>query len=183
MLLDKQDSCIILIDVQSKLTPFIKDSEKLIKNCQRLLNLANDMHAPHIIMEQYPVGLGSTVQPLKHFSKALPKVHFSCWRDNGCQELLLNLNKKQIILIGIESHVCVLQTALDLIVNNYEVFVVVDAISSRNIVDQKYALKRMQQFGVQLITLEMVFFEWIKQAGTVEFKLLSKAFFANTSND
>ncbi len=177
MLLNKEQSCVVLIDVQKKLTPLIRDPEILINNCQSLLQLANDMGVPHIIMEQYPEGLGSTVKPLHNFSNALPKVHFSCWRDPGFKELLPIMKKTQILLSGIETHVCVLQTALDLIAANYQVFVVVNAISSRNLIDHKYGLKRMQQAGVNLITLEMVFFEWLRQAGTLEFKLLSQKFF------
>ena len=85
-------------------------------------------------------------------------------------------NKNQLIVIGIEAHVCVLQTAMDMKASGFEVYVVVDAVSSRGEQDLKYALKRMKQEGIHLVTAEMVFFEWLRQAGTPEFKSLSKEF-------
>ena len=84
--------------------------------------------------------------------------------------------------MGIETHVCVLQTALDLVDADYEVFVAVDAVSSRQELDHRYGLKRMKQAGVELVTAEMVFFEWLEQAGTEEFKALSKRFFKSNRN-
>ena len=104
------------------------------------------------------------------------KVYFSCWRAPAFKERIQSLNKKQLVLIGIETHVCVLQTALDLQEAGFIVYVVVDAVSSRAALDYKYALKRMKQEGIRLVTTEMIFFEWIGQAGTAQFKTLSKAY-------
>jgi nicotinamidase-related amidase len=179
MLLKKDNSCLLLIDVQEKLTPLVQKSEALIERCQWLMRLATELQVPQIVSEQYPKGLGITVAPLHELSQkdsAIEKVHFSCWQEPRFKERLQPLNKKQLVLIGIETHVCVLQTAMDLIKAEYEVFVVVDAVSSRHELDYKYALKRMKQAGIQLITSEMVFFEWIGQAGTPEFKMLSKRY-------
>lgn len=176
MLLKKEDSCLLLIDVQEKLTPHVQNSESLIARCEWLLRLATELSVPHVISEQYPSGLGVTVEPLRRFGAALDKVHFSCGRDTRLINHLQQLKKTQIVLIGIETHVCVLQTALDLCEAGYQVFVVVDAVNSRHELDHHYGLKRIKQSGGFLVTSEMVFFEWVEKAGTPEFKALSKAY-------
>lgn len=179
MLVDKNDSLIILVDVQEKLTPLVVEPKALISRCEWLLRLATRLSVPIIISEQYPQGLGKTLEPLNEFHPSknfIEKVHFSCMQSQAMQDLLNHYKKNQIILIGIEAHVCVLQTAMELRSTGKEVYIVVDAVSSRSAMDKKYALKRMEQEGVHLITSEMVFFEWLRRAGTPEFKALSKEF-------
>lgn len=176
MLLVQENSCLVLVDVQEKLTPFVLDHEKLITQCDWMMRLAQQLSVPIVICEQYPSGLGPTVKPLCHFSSSFPKVHFSGWRDPGVQAHIKKLNKKQMILIGIEAHVCVLQTAIDLLDADYDVFVVRNAVSSRTEQDLHDGLKRIKQAGGQIVTAEMVFFEWIEKAGTPSFKALSKTF-------
>ena len=179
MLLKKENSCLLLIDVQEKLAPHVADFEALIERCQWVIRLAAKLGVPQLISEQYPSGLGVTLEPLHALmpdNQAIEKVHFSCLREPAFKERLQQLNRKQMVLIGIETHVCVLQTAMDLIEADYEVFVVVDAVSSRHEIDYKYGLKRMKQAGAVLLTAEMVFFEWVEHAGTPEFKALSKLF-------
>lgn len=179
MLLERDKSCLLLIDVQEKLTPLVHESKALVARCRWLISLANDLGIHTIVSEQYPKGLGSTISELQALlpnQNALEKVDFSCFREPTFQLALKACKKKQMVLIGIESHVCVLQTAMDLHDAGHQVFVVVDAVSSRSMLDYKYALKRMNQAGIHLITSEMVFFEWVGQAGTEEFKRLSKAY-------
>ncbi|KTC97950.1 hydrolase [Legionella erythra] len=176
MLLKKEDSCLLLIDVQEKLAPFVLESEKMIARCQWLMKLAKELAVPIITSEQYPQGLGNTVKPLQSGDKPLPKVHFSSWREPCFKNSLTNLTKNQVVLMGIEAHVCVLQSAMDLLEAGFQVYVVVDAVSSRHEQDLKYGLKRMKQAGIELVTSEMVFFEWVGQAGTPEFKALSHAY-------
>lgn len=175
MMLIREHCCLLLIDVQEKLTPLVHQSQALIDRCQWLMALANASEVPCLVSEQYPQGLGKTLSVLQH-TDAIEKIHFSCWQKPLFQQRLQNLAKKQIVLIGIETHVCVLQTAMDLLAAGYQVFVVVDAVSSRYELDHNYALKRMENAGIALITHEMVFFEWIRQAGTPEFKRLSQQF-------
>lgn len=175
MMLIREHCCLLLIDVQDKLTPLVQQPQELIDCCQWLMALATASEVPCLVSEQYPQGLGKTVPALQQ-TDAIEKVHFSCWQKPLFQQRLQALGKKQIILIGIETHVCVLQTAMDLLQVGYEVFVVVDAVSSRYELDHKYALKRMKNAGVELITHEMVFFEWLRQAGTPQFKALSQQF-------
>ncbi|ASQ46123.1 hydrolase [Legionella clemsonensis] len=179
MLLEREQSCVLLIDVQEKLAPHVRESEKLLARCAWIIRLATELKVPLLVSEQYPKGLGSTIEPLKSLvshAQCSEKVHFSCCRDPSFVQNLEVLKKKQLVLIGIETHVCVLQTAMELHKAGYEIFVVVDAVSSRAEIDHKYGLKRMKQAGIQLITAEMVFFEWVGQAGTEAFKVLSKTY-------
>ncbi|MBA2650141.1 MAG: hydrolase [Legionella sp.] len=179
MLLKKEESILLLVDVQDKLTPHVINSSALISRCEWLLKLANKLEVPILVSEQYSKGLGQTIEALKahsHPNNSIEKIHFSCMQSSSYTIRLQAYNKKQVILIGIEAHVCVLQTAIEMKEAGFDVFVVVDAISSRNPLDLKYALKRMSQAEIHLITAEMVFFEWIRQAGTPEFKALSKEF-------
>lgn len=179
MLLNKEDSILLLIDVQEKLTPAVLDHKALIAHCEWLLKLACQMSVPILVSEQYPKGLGLTLESLRAYvnqDDCLEKVHFSCMGDTQYVQRVQQFHKNQAILIGIEAHVCVLQTALEMKQQGFDVFVVVDAVSSRGEQNLKYALKRMKQEGVHLITSEMVFFEWVRKAGTQEFKELSKQF-------
>lgn len=178
MLMERTQSALVLIDVQEKLTPFVAHPETLIHNCRWLLRLAKDLFIPCLVSEQYPQGLGTTLPTLKAEIDENPieKVCFSSWRALDFAKEIQHLGKKQVILIGIETHVCVLQTAIDLFEAGFKVFVVVDAVSSRFNIDYQYALKRMEHIGITLVTCEMVFFEWIGQAGNEEFKTMSKKY-------
>lgn len=179
MLLQKEKSCLIVIDVQEKLAPYVSNIGNLITHCQWLMSLATELDVPLLVTEQYAQGLGPTIEPLRKWMPGkteIDKVFFSCARDHSFQKKWQVINKKQAVLAGIETHVCVLQTALDLRRAGVEVFVVVDAVSSRNVYDHDIGLQRMQQAGVQLVTREMVFFEWLEQAGTSTFKALSQVF-------
>ncbi len=179
MLLNKDDSILLLIDVQEKLTPAVLNSKAFIAECEWMLKLAKKMGVPIFASEQYPKGLGPTLKQLHtYFSQedCVDKVHFSCMSDEKYVHRLKQFHKKQLVLIGIEAHVCILQTALEMKEHGFDVFVVVDAVSSRGEQNLKYGLKRMKQAGVHLLTSEMVFFEWLKKAGTLEFKELSTEF-------
>lgn len=179
MLLRKEKSCLILIDVQEKLAPYIDQVDQLIHTCQWLMRLATELDVPLLVTEQYTKGLGQTIEPLRKLMPGktdIDKFSFSCARDPAFQKHWQIVNKKQAVLMGIETHVCVLQTALDLRLAGVEVFVVIDAVGSRHAQDHDIALRRLQQAGVQLVTHEMVFFEWLEQAGTTTFKTLSQVF-------
>ena len=179
MLLNKSDSILLLVDVQEKLTPHVLDQEEIVARCEWLLKLANRMGVPVLVSEQYPSGLGSTLPnfaPYYDRAKVIEKIHFSCAQEPNYLQALKQYSKNQVVIVGIETHVCVLQTAMELKSSGKEVFVVVDAVSSRKGLDRKYALKRMKQAGIHLVTSEMVFFEWVRKAGSPEFKALSKEF-------
>lgn len=179
MLIKKNDSCLLLIDVQQKLLPFIYEYQSLIDNCCWLINIATFLKVPLLVSEQYPKGLGHTVEEIKQFIVNVPiieKLHFSCVADPIGLTAIDNMKRNQIILFGIEAHVCVLQTALELKQLGKEVFVIADAISSRNPKDFEYAIRRFEQNNIEVVTREMVVFEWLHQSGTAEFKHISQKF-------
>lgn len=179
MLLDRDDSLVVFIDIQEKLTPLVIDSQSFVERCEWVLRLAQAMNVPILASEHYPKGLGqilANLSPYLQNTNCIEKIHFSCMQESTYLQRLRDFNKNQMVLIGIEAHVCVLQSALEMKDQGFEVFVVVDAVSSRKELDLEYGLKRMKQNGVHLITSEMVFFEWLRLAGTPEFKSLSKEF-------
>lgn len=179
MLLNKDKSCLLLVDVQEKLTPYVLHPDKLVYACDWLLRLGTRLSIPRLISEQYPKGLGATVGPLDTYvghKNRFEKVHFSCGSDRLFMESIKKINRSQLIISGIETHVCVLQTALELKQAGFDVFVVIDAVSARYESDHHAGIERMKQQGIQLVTREMVFFEWLRTAGTAEFKSLSQEF-------
>ncbi|MBI5447105.1 MAG: isochorismatase family protein [Gammaproteobacteria bacterium] len=179
MLLAREQSLVILVDVQEKLTPLVQDAARLVSMCQWVLEVATLMDVPVFVSEQYPQGLGATVEALQAFVKTenrLSKTHFSCAADATCWDWIEKTNRRHIVLIGIETHVCVLQTAMELQARHHDVFVIAEAVSSRSIEDKALALTRMQQQGVQIISREMMVFEWLRQSGTELFKTISKKY-------
>ena len=177
-LIQADKSVLLVVDVQGKLAQLMHEHRRLIDNCATLVKAANKIGVPVAASEQYPKGLGPTVPELQelipHDSMG-SKVHFSC-AASGCLEHLPSLGRDQIVICGIESHVCVLQTALDYHKTDREVFVVADAISSRNPQEIELAIQRMRQHGIQIVSKEMVLFEWLRQAGTPLFKEISTEF-------
>lgn len=179
MLLDKDKSSLLVVDIQEKLASKVVNAKYMIEQCEWLMRLACELDVPVLVCEQYPKGLGYTVEPLRSLLPmhvVLEKTHFSAFKDSQINAEIQLLNRKQIVLIGIETHVCILQTALDLVAAGYQVFVVQDAVSARHLSDHHAGIDRMRQANVQMITSEMVFYEWIKQAGTPVFKALNQAF-------
>lgn len=179
-LCDVDNSCLIIIDVQAKLSSAIPEKviSRLRINTDILLSAANQLNIPIIATAQYPKGLG----PIEEFitnqlngsSKCFDKTRFSCLGADQLPEHLNQINKKQIILTGIEAHICVLQSALDFITEGYDVFVVTDAIASRKSTSYETALLRLNQAGCSLLNTESVLFEWLRDASHPEFKSLSK---------
>jgi nicotinamidase-related amidase len=144
-----------------------------------MMRLAQRLQVPVLVSEQYVKGLGATIKELKELAPAenfMEKVHFSCAADPTCMAKINLAEKNQVVLMGIESHVCVLQTAIGLLGQGKQVFVVADAVGSRDPHDAELARARLRQLGIQVISKEMAFFEWVHQAGTPEFKQLSQEF-------
>ena len=175
-LLSRRDSQLIVVDVQEKLTPFIPVAAKLIANCRRLIQGARILDVPVFATEQYPRGLGATVPELLPLLPERPvKVRFSCAEVlNAATAAARADDRYKIVLCGMETHVCVLQTALDLLVQGFQVYVAADAVGSRTKLDWKIGLQRMAASGVTITTLESVLFEWCEVAGTPEFKQISQ---------
>lgn len=179
MLIDAKKSTFLLVDAQERLLPAMAEGAEVEKHCATLLKAAKALGVPVTVSEQYPKGLGRTVPGLAAEIGNAPvfeKQSFSCWRDKAIKEHMIAHHEAQrplVILAGIEAHVCVLQTAVDLAAAGFGVFAVADAMSSRAPSSHALALDRMRQAGVAVVNTEMAVFELLGQAGTAEFKALS----------
>ena len=174
-LVGREISSLIVIDVQAKLIPAISSSERLVWNIGRLLRAATLFDVPTFVTEQYPQGLGVTVEPLKSLSPApIEKTRFSCGQCEPIETALRDQGRFQVVLAGIESHVCVLQSALDLSGLGFRVFVVEDAVSSRAPESHRLAMQRLAAAGVTLMSTESTLFEWCEDASDPQFKAISK---------
>ena len=177
-LLSRATSRLLVVDVQEKLIPAIVRGEELIQNCVRLVQGAKILGIPAAATEQYPKGLGKTTGSLATLFESIPeKLRFSCaevldWGRSSADAT--ESDRFQIVVCGIEAHVCVLQTVLDLIAQGFQVFVPADAVASRRELDWKFALDRMAASGAVICTLESVLYEWCEVAGTPEFKQISQ---------
>jgi nicotinamidase-related amidase len=174
-LLDRNRSVLVLIDFQEKLFPHVYEHLQVLARVDLLLFAAKLMKIPMLLTEQYPKGLGSTIEEIRKelpASQPLVKMNFSCFTEPGFKERLASFHRDQILLTGIETHICVAQTALDLAGKGENVFVIADATSSRRPLDAQTSLKRMEQGGVTVTTTEAVVFEWLRCAGTEEFKAI-----------
>lgn len=179
MLLSALKSQLLIVDVQERLAPTIHAIEDVKLGCRHLLQASKQLKVPALLSEQYPKGLGVTVSDITHHadhSKTFDKITFSCLGDKKLATTLLANSKagrNQIIVAGIEAHICVLQTCLQLRERGFEVAVVADAVSSRKRDSVDLALSRMAHEGIMLVTVEMVLFEWLERAGTETFKAIS----------
>lgn len=177
MLLSAQKSSLLLIDIQDRLLPAMSTPDQVIAKSKILLQAAETLGLPVTISEQYPKGLGHTVPALQtKTATTFEKLAFSCWRDDALKARLIHLhetNRPLVIVAGIEAHVCVMQTCIDLANAGFGVFAVADAMSSRKPESAEMAFERMRANDVQVVNTEMVLFELLERAGTAEFKALS----------
>jgi nicotinamidase-related amidase len=172
-----ENSFALVIDIQEKLLPHIHEQQQMIMNTEKLIEGLKILGVSVIVTEQYRKGLGSTANEIsRHFSdfQPLEKISFSCCDDVNILKAISDKNKKNIILCGIESHICVLQTSIDLTAKGFNPVVVTDCISSRKPEDKTIALERMRHEGAILTTYESVLFELCRFAGTDPFKEISK---------
>ncbi len=178
MLIERDRSALLVVDIQERLLPHIHESQAVLDNAVWLVRVAQRLGVPVMLSEQYPKGIGHTVAVLRGLTlpgQVAEKLHFSCIAAQ-CLDGLPGSGRPQVVVAGTESHVCVLQTVLDLRAQGKEVFVVADAVGSRRPSDKEIALARMRGHGVQIVSREMVAFEWLKQAGTEEFRQVSREF-------
>lgn len=174
-LMNREDTALLVVDVQEKLLPWIRNRQQLVWNIRRLIDGAKLLGLPVAGTEQYPQGLGPTVAELAERLGPIPsKLDFSA---AVCQEIFEPLraqNVDKILLTGIEAHVCVQQTVLDLLADGWQVYVAVDAVGSRWELDYRTALERVHSAGAVLTSTEAALFEWCRVAGTPEFKQISR---------
>lgn len=165
----------LVIDIQEKLFPVVQNNRELLEKVKTLLEGLTILQVPVMVTEQYPKGLGRTVAgllPVTNGCDYFEKISFSCFDDEKIEDALCRNNKKNVIICGIESHVCVLQTVLDLLANGFRPVVVEDCISSRKPNDKVVSIARMQQEGALVTTLESLLFELQRYAGTESFRQL-----------
>ena len=178
--LNRADAFLIVIDVQQKLMPVISDREAVERNIERLVRGSKIVDMPAIVTEQYVQGLGPTVPLIRSAFEetwGYEPIAKACFSSYGCAEFVTitrNLHRKQAIVAGVEAHVCVYQTVGDLLVNGYDVTIVVDAISSRTQANKEIAIRRMMADGARLSSTEMVLFELTVNSGTDEFREISR---------
>ncbi len=169
----------LIIDMQDKLLPAMSGAQDALANSTRLVQAAARLSLPVTVSQQYPRGIGATVEDLRrHLPNdcvTLDKMSFSCMRDDALRRRIEQLaadGRDQVIVCGIETHVCVLQTALEIVAAGLQCFVVADATASRAPDSKELAITRMQAAGVNVVTTEMAIFEWLGIAGTPDFKAL-----------
>lgn len=175
LLLDRRHSCLLVVDVQEKLLPLVDRHPVVQWNIERLLIAAKHLQVPFAASEQYPTGLGPTVAGIRaHLDSVAEKRMFSCRECTTWAADWSRRGIRQIVVAGIETHVCVLQTALDLQSAGFDVFIPADAVGSRSAFDYAAALNRLGHAGVTISTTESTLFEWCETSAATEFKAISQ---------
>ena len=180
LLCNHDDSVLVVIDIQERLCSVMPDKilKKVSENTELLIQAASLLEIPVLLSEQYPKGLGYTLANitscLPATAQTIEKTCFSCAGDQSFIEALKHLNKKHVILAGMEAHICVVQTALELQQQNYQVFIAADAVCSRKKSHFRNALLRMQQANCFISNAESICFEWLRDATHSQFKAIAK---------
>ncbi|MHC4186807.1 MAG: hydrolase [Planctomycetota bacterium] len=176
-MLDIKNCCLIVIDVQGKLAQLMHEKDRLFKNIQVLIKGCRILNIPILWTQQVPQTLGQTIAQITELLidiEPINKASFSCCGEEKFLQALEKLNRKQIILCGIETHICIYQTALDFLQRGHYVEVVADAVSSRTLQNKEIALQKIQSIGAQTTTTEMILFELAKTAEHPQFKQIAK---------
>ena len=176
MLMNKNDSILLIIDVQENLAPAQESPREVINGCASLLNVAKKLSIPFLIAEQDRSKFGPTMIDLRNVlgddGAYFEKDTLSCYKNDNIRRAIEKSGKKQLIIAGLETHLCVLQTAIDFAEARYNVFVVADSSSSRNGMQSVMGVQRLLRNGVDVVTREMVMFEWMDQSGSPLFNEL-----------
>ena len=173
----RSKSGLLVVDVQERLLPAMFEKERVLQNLLRLVQGAAVLRVPTFVTEQYPKGLGPTVSELSALLAGTPtveKLTFSAWGVPGLPEALRERAVSDVVLCGLEAHVCVAQTCLDLLDAGLRLFVVADAVSSRTAENWRIGVERMRDAGAVIVSTEMILFELLGRAGTEEFKQVQR---------
>jgi nicotinamidase-related amidase len=173
MLISADQSCLFIVDMQSRLLPAVYDPKTVVRNCRILLEAAARLGAPILAVELNPAGIGPTVDPIAGMvpdGAVMEKIHFSSYAEAPVRARAAATGRRQMVVAGMEAHVCVLQTAIDFAGAGYETFVVSDATASRTPENHQAALARLAANGIEIVTTEMVVFEWLHSADVPEFR-------------
>lgn len=180
MKLDRARSLLVVIDVQQRLMPVIDSADVVARNIERLVRGAHILGVPALLTEQYVKGLGPTIDPIRaafEETGGYRPIEKACFSAHGCEPFaaqLAALERTQILIAGVEAHVCVYQTVLDLLRGGMSVTILADAVSSRSPHNREIALRRMESEGVKLSSTEMALFELLGVSGTDEFRAISR---------
>ncbi len=177
MRITKENTTGLIVDIQERLFPVMWEKEKFLKNCQTLIQGLNELGVPLVVTQQYTKGLGETVEGIKSVLpvfQPLEKREFSCCDEPAVNLKLAELQTKNVIICGIESHVCVLQTAIDLKEAGYHPVVVMDCVSSRVPESIELAKERFRFEGIMMTSVESILFELTRSSAASEFKAISK---------
>jgi nicotinamidase-related amidase len=176
-LLRKDDTLLVIVDIQTRLLNVMFEKERLVSNCRKLIEACKLLEVPMVLTEQYPQGMGPTdpqiLEMLDH-KERIEKLSFSCCGAEDFNRKVSEFGRKQVVVIGIEAHICVLQTVHDLLHQGYLVYVPYDAVSSRKKRDYENALDRIGRAGAIVGSVESAVFELMENAGTSIFKQVSK---------
>lgn len=176
-LLNPEDSLLLIIDIQERLAAVMSERQTVINNCLHLIELSRLLKIPVIVTEQYPKGLGQTVEEIRNTLpeySPIEKMSFNCCEQKDFMETIDRFSKKKIIITGMETHICVLQTCLGLLKKGFSTHVVGDAVCSRSQENKKIGLELLRDAGAVITCTETVLFELLRVAGTEEFKVISK---------
>ena len=176
MLLERDRSQLLVVDMQERLAPAIEAVDGVERNCRLLLEGAREVGVPVLVSEQYPKGLGHTLpalQPLLGTNQAFEKMEFSCFANDNLRHALTD-GRPSTVVCGIEAHVCVLQTVLEMKAAGLDVTLVADAVGSRKAESRVLALERAARAGIEIVSTEMVLFEWLRSAADPAFKTVSR---------
>lgn len=175
--LDKDNAAFVIIDIQDRLAAAMKTKDEVINNCLHIIELCKMINMPLIVTEQYPKGLGQTVKEIREalpIYQPLEKLSFNCCEEPVFMNEIRNLKRKNIIVTGMETHICVLQTCIGLLNEGFNVHLVQDGVSSRAKKNWKTGVEFMRDSGAVITCTETVLFQLLKTAGTDEFKAISK---------
>lgn len=175
--LDKDKAVLVIVDIQERLADVMSERQRVVDNCLHLIEICRLFHIPVFLNEQYPKGLGPTVKEIKKALspyEPIEKMTFSCCGQPDFLGKLASVNRKKVILCGMETHVCVLQTCIGILKGGYNVHVVKDAICSRTTDNFKTAIEFMRDAGAVITSTETVLFQLLEKAGTEEFKIMAK---------
>ncbi len=175
--LDRDDSVLVVVDIQERLARVMEERETVVNNCLHLIELATLHSIPVVLTEQYPKGLGPTLPEIADAlgdTGPVEKITFSCCGEAGFLEKIRSSERRKVILTGMETHVCVLQTALDLMKDGYTVHMVEDAVTSRRKENKETALRFLRDAGCVVTCTETVLFQILERAGTDEFRAIAR---------
>jgi nicotinamidase-related amidase len=176
-MITSEESLLLLIDVQGRLAHTVFQPEELVKNCSKLLRACPILGLPVLVTEQYPKGLGHTLESLTELlegNRPVEKQSFSCCGVPEFMSQLRSFNRNDILVAGIETHVCVYQTAVELLEFGYNVHLVTDAVSSRTEENKQLGIRCIEKAGASLTSTEMALFELLRVAEGEKFKAISK---------